>query len=504
MKTRLIAALLSVVVAVFGVVSVQSIAAPQPAAAAAVEGPISGPISGGVTLVCDTTVVGWVGAITGENWCKKAGNAVGSKVSSAFSGVWQSVIGELLTSAEDLVKWVIKMVFTLALTGPSLKLQDTGLFGRNATLAGMLVWLGWVIAAFGLVWQLGKMAVTGQTKYAGQALVGWVQNALITGGGLTIIACLLSLGDAMTTGLVNKTFGSGGDAYQHIAQVMMPATVKNPVMVLCMVTVLILVGGLQLTMIFLRQAAIPLQALLLPIAGAGRVGGEATRQWAPRLITAILTAIAYKPLLAVIICAGFSEFGSGKEVTDWLRGLAVLLLGVLAPGPLMKVFAPIGAEIGTGLAASGALGAAASLGGMVGGKDSGGGPGGGQDPATPVDQAKHLDQTMPKSYGKDGGDGGGKSGRDGQAGQDAVAQAARTQAAQAPGGAPPSGGAPVPAVAGGETGATATGTATAAGSAGAGAGAGVAGPAGLALVVLDGVNSGVQKSAGQIGDGGQS
>ena len=328
-----------------------------------------------------------------------------------------------------------------------------------------------------------------------------MQNALLTGLGLTIIASLLSLGDVMTTGLVNKTFGSGGAAYERIVDVMMPATIHNPVMALCVVTVLILVGGLQLTMIFLRQAAIPIQALMLPIAGAGRVGGDTTRQWAPKLITSILTIIAYKPLLAIIICAGFSEFGRSHGLADWLRGLATLVLGVLAPIPLMKIFAPLGAEVGAGLAASGALGAAASVGQLVGsGNDSGpggsgGGGGGGGEPATPVDQAKHLEQTMPKRY--DGEDGTG--GRDGQSGQDAVAQAARTNAA-----------APAPAADQAGAGAGASAAAGAGGesaAAGAAAGSGTAaaagaGPVGLTLAVLDGVNTGVQKGAGQIGNAG--
>lgn len=504
MTRRHLAAVLLVIVAALGLSGVGALAAPQPAAAAVSDG---GVISGGISTVCNATIVGVVGAISGTDPCKKAGDAVENKVKKEWNSIWNSILGDLIKSAEDVVKWLIKTVITLALLGPSLRLQDTGLFGRNATLAGMLVWLGWVIAAFGLMWQLGKMAVTGQTKHAGQAMVGWVQNAFLTGIGLTIVASLLSLGDAMTSGLVDKTFGNGGDAYKRIVAVMVPATIKNPVMMMCVVLVLLLVGGVQLALIFLRQAAIPIQCLLLPIAGAGRVGGEVTRQWAPRLITSILVAIVYKPLLAVILCAGFAEFGHGQTVTDWLRGTATLLLGILAPGPLMRVFAPIGAEVGGGLAAGGALGAAASVGQLAGGGNSGGGGGssdGGAEPATAVEQAKHLSQTMPKNYPAN-------DGQTGDAGQDAVAQAARTQGGKVPAQATAEG-APVPAGVGAEAGAgagagastgAAASTGAGAGAAGAaGAGAAAAGPVGLSLVVLDGVNQAVQKGSGQIGDAG--
>jgi type IV secretion system protein TrbL len=491
-KRRLVAFLLALV-AVVGVVSAQdAVAAPRAAAVAPADGGI---ISGGVQAICAPTVVGLVGAITGTNYCKEGGDAAEKEVKKEWNDVWNSLLGDLLKSAEDVVKWLMKKVLTLALLGPSLKLQDTGLFGRNATLAGMLVWLGWIIAAFGLMWQIGKMAVTGQTRHLGQAMVGWVQNALLSGIGLTIVASLLSLGDAMTSGLVDKSFGNAGAAYRRIVVVMMPA-LDNPVLAAVVVGVLILVGGLQLVMIFLRQSAIPIQCLVLPIAGAGRVGGDATRQWAPRLITSMLAAITYKPLLAIIICAGFTEFGHSATLTEWLRGLATLVLGVLAPVALMKVFAPIGAEVGGGLASAGAMGAAANVGRFVGGRGGGRGgrESGGNDsgePTNAVDHAKHLAQTMPKSY-RDGG-----AGKDG-AGQDALAQAARNQAtAKVPN---PAGSQDGTGLIGGDK-ATGAGTGVAAGT---GSLAKAAGPVGLSLTVLDGVNDAVQKGANQIGEGGKS
>lgn len=486
---QLIAALLAVMVATAGIAVGQS-ALPQHAAAAA---PVVGPapadgiIAHGVRAACVIGIVGVFDSAPGRHMCAKAGKAAEKKAKAAFTGIWTPMIGDLLKAGEACARWMIRTVLTLALLGPSLRLEDTGLFGRNATLAGMLVWFGWVIAVFALMWQLAKTALSGQMRHAGRAVVGWVQNAVLTAGGLTVMACLLRLGDTMTTGLVSRTFGSGGHAYKTIVAVMVPDALDNPVMVMCTVAVLLLVGGVQLVLIFLRQAAIPVQALLLPIAGAGRVGGDATRQWAPRLVSSILAAIAYKPLLAVIICVGFSEMGHGRGVADWLRGMATLILGVLAPGPLMKVFAPIGAEVGGGLAAGGALGAAASIGqmsarGSVGsdGSDGRAAP----VPDTAAEQARRIEVNMPRASGGDGG-------RGGRSGQDALAQAARTQAGQVPA-------QPGPPGAGGAAGAAGAGTAPAAGTGAAAAG----GPVGLSLAVLDGVSGAVQTGSRQIGESG--
>lgn len=463
----------------------------QPAAA-------DGPIGNGVEVLC-VAATGPVGAligypVVGGDLCDKVGESVARHVNAAWKDIWDSVLGDVIKSAEDVVKWLLQKVFTVALAGPSLDLAATGLFGRDATLSGMLVWLGWVIAAVGLMWQLGKMAVTGQMKYAGQALVGWVQNALLTGIGVTMVALLLKLGDLLTTGLVNKTFDNGGLASKRIIAVMMPAGIDNPMMALGVVVVLLLVGFVQLVMVFLRQSAIPIQCLLLPIAGAGRVGGETTRQWAPRLINSILVVIAYKPILAVIICAGFSEFGHAQTLAEWLRGLATLLLAVLAPGPLTKLFAPFSEAIGGGLSAGGAIGAAASAGSYIGSRsDDGGdsGNGGGPAPTNAVEHSKHVEQTMKSQKSQSQGQGQDSPGSEGG---DAVPHAARNDAAARV----PSQAGPAEA-AGAGTGAAAGGGTGAAASAGA---APAAGPGALALVVLDGLNDAVQKGSSELGEGG--
>ncbi|HEY9372288.1 hypothetical protein [Streptomyces sp.] len=363
-----------------------------------------GPGAQAIDLMCEAASGPIAGAIadalTGEDVCDKIGDKTAKALSPAWDSVWKSVLGDVIKSGKDVAVWILRTTLTVALQGPSLRLEATGLFGKDATLAGIMMWLGWVIAAFGLMWQLGKMAVTGQMKYAGQALVGWVQNALLTGAGLTIIATLLQLGDELTQGLVDATFKDPGQAVERAVAVMLPVAIQNPGIVAGVVIGLVLIGFVQLVMIFLRESAIPIQCMLLPIAGAGRVGGEVTRQWAPKLITSILVIIAYKPILAIILCIGFAQFGHSQTLSEWLRGFATLFLGVVAPAPLTKIFAPLGAEVGAGLSAGGALGAASNIADLVGsGRDGGGGGGGDGQGTDAVTQAQHVEQSMGPQQG---------------------------------------------------------------------------------------------------------
>ncbi|MGW3200036.1 hypothetical protein ACWDBD_36825 [Streptomyces sp. NPDC001118] len=494
-----------------------SLTAPQPAAADGIAG-------GGAKIACELTGAGVLDKTVGKGWegkeipghgkvkkvpvdpnegiCDVVGRVVQKKVDAAWKSVWDSVLGDVIKSAADAVKWVIKKVLTVALLGPSLDLAGSGLFGRDATLAGMLTWLGLVIATAGAMWQIGKMAITGQTKHLGRAMLGWVENTILSAVGVGLIAVLVSAGDALTTGLVNKTFDNGGQAYDRIVAVLVPAAVSNPITMLCVVAVLLLIGFIQLIMVFLRQSSIPIQCLLLPVAGGGRTGGDATRSWAPRLITSICVTIVYKPMLAIIICTGFSEFGHAHTLAEWLRGCATLVLGVIAPGPLTKLFAPFGEAVGAGLASGGASGAFASAGSFLAGRMSKGGDDGddgGAQPTSAVDRAKYVEQIMGRQGGQGGQGGAGEDGGSGGQGSDAQSQAARNNANVGQGGArvPGQGGEVTP------NAGTTTGTQTGQVAAGAGNTASSVAPAvGVGIQVMDGLNRGVQGASGQIGNGG--
>lgn len=439
--------------------------------------------------------------LSGGDVCEKAADKTEDVMEEWWQAVWDSVIGDILRSSLDATKWMLRTMLTLALMGPSLDLADTGLFERDASLGGMLVWLGWVIAAFGAMWQIGKAAVTGEGKYWVEFLRGYALNAMLSGIGLTIVVSLLKLGDAISTGVLKWTFDDDKGVDRVIA-VMVPMAVSNPVLVGGIALVLLVVGFMQLVLIFLRQSAIPIQCLLLPVAGAGLMGGKATQSWAPKLITSICMVIAYKPIVTIIICVGFVELGNSSSVVEWMRGLATLLLAVLAPGPLAKVFSPFGAELGGGMSAGGAMGGVLGMAAGAGGKaigdtgsgasgggsggevSSGAGGGGGESDADPVGQARYVEQSMGPQSGGGGGEAGGGA----------------SVPSQGPGPGP------APAAADGATGAAgadagtgmATGTSAAAGTGAAAAVPGV----GMALQVMDGVNDAVQSAASEIGDGG--
>lgn len=491
---RRLAALLLALVAVFGV----SVSAPQPAAA--------DPVGKGVRVVCQAVTSGAMGVILGPVGgiagafgsgpaCKTVGDAASKQFEEQWKKVWEGPLGDIIKSAQDAAQWTIQKVFTIALIGPSVDLKATGLWGgEKAKLSGMLVWLGLVIAAGGVMWQVARMAVTGQAKHVGRAMLGWAENMVLSTIGVALFVELLVIGDAISAGLVKGTFNDNGVALDRIIAVMIPKGIGNPVLMLGVVQVLVIVGFVQLVMVFLRQSAIPIICLLLPVAGGGRAGGDVTRQWAPKLITAGMVVVAYKPIVTVIICTGFAEFGHAETLVEWLRGCATLILAVLAPGPLTKVFAPFGAAVGGGMASGGMGGALGAVTGLFSrnfggddpdpgpnGPDGPDGPNGPNGPTTAVDHAQYVQSSM------------------GSPGTDAQDQAARNEVGRVPAQAAPEGEAVGVGVGVGETAGTA-GTATSTGLAAAGP-VGAAAQAGIQ--VLDGVNDAVQGASGEMGGGNQ-
>ncbi|GAA2463124.1 hypothetical protein [Streptomyces lavendulocolor] len=499
MRHRL-AALLLAMVAALGL----TVVAPQPAAAA------DGPIADGLQVVCHVAG-GPVGQVIdglsgffddgGQSLCDKIGDKGAEAVSEAWKGVWDSVLGDVIEAGMDVVKWVIEKVLTVALAGPSVDLSATGLFGKNATLAGMLMWLGLVIAAFGVMWQLAKMAITGQAKHASRAALGWVENLILSAVGVALFALLLTAGDALTTGLVKETFQNDDTAVDRVVGVMMPAAISNPVMVAGIVVALLLVGFIQLVMVFLRQSAIPIICLLLPVAGGGRTGGDVTRQWAPKLITAGLVIVAYKPILAIIICTGFSEFGKAQTLAEWLRGLATLVLGILAPGPLTKIFAPFGAAAGSGLASGGMGSAISAAASYLGAKKSKGDGGEGAPPATPMEHSKLVEQTMGSQSSSTGPDSGEQTGQN-PSGQVARVPGQPTGQSAEGGGGEGEGGESTADTAGAAPTSGGEGTAGTPKAPSSSTSPGAATVVGGGIVVLDGVNNVVQGASEQMGEEG--
>ncbi|MEU0670887.1 hypothetical protein ABZ508_34190 [Streptomyces lavendulocolor] len=426
---------------------------------------------------------------------KAVGDAGGKALSTAAQKVADSVLGDAAKSMAEFVGEFMRVGFGWWLMTDSVQVKDSGVLGdtkdptKQLSLHALMVGIGAGIATILAMFQGIRMIMQRKGAPLGQLLQGLMINVLVSAAGVGVIDALLIASDQLTKSILYVGFG-GGDVPDRMATMLLPA-IANPMGLLAISLIVLIIGGIQLVMLFLRQAAIPIQALLLPIAGAGQVGGDNSRQWLPRLFTAIMVIITYKPMAALIISVGFTEMANGNGIIDFVRGVVTLALSVIALKSLLALFAPIGLSMGNAVTAGGGLGGALSMAGsMLGSRmDGAGGNGGGGGSTSATQHAADMDRNGPAANGGGGdnsGEGssaitqasipkqGGSAAEGGSAAVESGAEAAATTATE---------------------GTAATGTATA----GATTTATSATPVGITLVAAEAGKAAVDKAGGSVG-----
>uniref|UniRef100_UPI003F498634 hypothetical protein n=1 Tax=unclassified Streptomyces TaxID=2593676 RepID=UPI003F498634 len=307
---------------------------------------------------------------------------------------------------------LLKIGLAWWLMTPSVQVKDSGVTHQETgktpdgttmtfSLQALCLGVGEVIAVLLVMFQGIRTMVRRKGTPLAEAVQGLVVHVLVCLLGITVIDSLLIGSDQLSSAILNVAFHGDGKLTERMVAMLVPAGF-NPMALLVMGVLVLLVTLVQWVLLFLRQAAIPIQSLLLPIAGSGQVGGEKTRQWLPRLYSSILIVIAYKPCAALIISAGFVEMANGNGLIDWLRGMVTLILSVVALKALMGLFAPIGASI-AGATSGGFAGALTGVGAMMGlGGRGGGGGGGGAEPASAVQHASAMSKAGPAAGGAAG------------------------------------------------------------------------------------------------------
>lgn len=210
----------------------------------------------------------------------------------------------------------------------------------SARLQAVMVGVGTIIATLLLIFAAMRTAFTRRGHHVTEALQGLLVMAVMTAVGLTLLNGLLIASDALTEQILDSSLSR--DLGERVSAMLgLSVAAFGPVPVILFGVVVFAVAVVQLVMLFIRQAAIPVLAMLLPVAAAGQVGGRISRQWLVRLWTSLLAIVAYKPLAALIFAVGFLETGEGRGFWDIVRGLTTLVLAILALPTLMKVFTPI-------------------------------------------------------------------------------------------------------------------------------------------------------------------
>lgn len=275
--------------------------------------------------------------------------------------------------------------------------------GPAQQLRGFMLPLTILVLVGGLVWQGITIVVSRRGEPLLQAVRGVWNTALWGSIGVAGTHLVLKAGDSYSMWLLNEAIFKESNKPPNEAMttalggVLLPGAAVAPFVMILVGVVVILAAVVQTILMVFREGSVVILAGLLQLAAAGSVS-RGTSQWLHKTLGWSLALALYKPAAVSVYATSFVMMrGNGR---DWLMGLGMLALSVIALPALMKFFTTFTGGVasaggGLGMAGAGAaagLHAASSVRGAVGGHNAG-------------DHARYLDSRGPGSGG-----GGGPSG----------------------------------------------------------------------------------------------
>jgi hypothetical protein len=258
------------------------------------------------------------------------GDGIGSLIADAFD----SAMTAIWSASLDL----LRAAFTLADRFSIFTVSTTN--GPIGVVWPMMLWISGAVALTLFFWQL-----TTTNLRAGRGFVrlvgGPVQYGVSLAATVGMVAAFLAAVDGITDGILKyglqaKNFG---DAFSHTTFADAASHgVKAAVLGLCaIVGVLPAAVGYVLEMLF-REAAVDVLVAVVPIAAAGLLA-NVTASWFWRTSRWLLVAIAMKAVLALTLVLGVAIAGGSQGLAGVLAGVGVLVISLIAPFTLFRLFA---------------------------------------------------------------------------------------------------------------------------------------------------------------------
>lgn len=261
------------------------------------------------------------------------GELLGLSMRAGVATVFESTMRAIWTAALDL----LRAAFHLADRVTTFHLDRTG--GPVARLWPMMLWISGVLALGLFFWQLALTVLRGGRGFT-RLVGGPVQYGIALAMTVGMIATLLAAADALTTGILDTGLRANTfrDALGASFGEEVTSGVKSAVLGLCALFGLLPAAlGFVLEMLF-RQAAIYVLVATIPLTAAGLLAGT-TAGWFWRGLRWMLAAIVMKPVLALTVVLGVAIAEGAHGISGLLAGIGVLLISLLVPFVLFRLFA---------------------------------------------------------------------------------------------------------------------------------------------------------------------
>lgn len=280
--------------------------------------------------------------------------------------------------------WAVKTLVTGWIMAPS-PIMDSQDVVDN--LRRYTYWIMTAVAVAALLVAATRMVLEGSGKAGVDAAAGLGKLVLVTSLSVPITIALTEFGDGYSRWIITESVGVGLD--QRVALFAPTAAIPGITQfaTIGITGFLVLVSVLQMLISIAVGGLKVLLCGLAPLPAAASISGGGKAALA-RYLTWLAAALLYKPVAATIYAGAFWMTGTGQSFETVLTGIVVITGAIFAMPALLRLLAPVAAQVagpsGASIGGSAAGGAGTIASGAVrlqGARSTGGGGGGSGQPA---------------------------------------------------------------------------------------------------------------------------
>ncbi|MCX5374962.1 hypothetical protein [Streptomyces sp. NBC_00091] len=281
---------------------------------------------------------------------------VGEWVAGKISKFASDALQEAARYIGEGVVWLLEEFANLFNKSSSINLAQTGI-GKPL---GITMAISAMLAAFLMLIQFGKTAMSQRGELAGTAVGGLLKWAVVSSVYLIFTEQALVVADELSEWMIEFSFGKeggAGDAMKEqlgklfgalapgggaaavggtmlvTGEALAPAAV-GVVIVIGVITI-VAIGALWVEML-MRQAGIMILVVAMPIVLTGEIT-DSTKNWWPSARNAMISLILMKPVIVLLFTIGFFAMGESSGVQNVIVGL-VIFLGACFCWPVLAKF----------------------------------------------------------------------------------------------------------------------------------------------------------------------
>ena len=304
---------------------------------------------------------------------------------AVVGGIANSAVEGLAEALREGSKFIIKTSVGWWLNVDSIDLQGSG----AQAMRGQLRYVALAVAIGGMMWGGLRMAIRRNSEPAWDVGAGLARLAAVSSLGFLVPQLLLAAGDDFSVWVLDQA--TSDRVAERLTMVAGLGGVTAPGAVILGAILMIVAGVVQAMLMFFREGGIIILTGVLVLSAAGGMNSM-SKSWFPRVSGWLLALILYKPMAALVYAAALNQIGESDDPRNFLIGLAMLVLAIVALPAMMKFFtwaAPgaVSAASGMGGAASAAAAGIGAAGAMRG---LGGGGGSASDQVTRINQGLGL------------------------------------------------------------------------------------------------------------------